>query len=78
MQWIIAAAVLIAGLGGMFLLVGTDGNSMRGRGGIAGSFLSGFAEAQDPTAALIALENEKRANMQGEEDDGDPPDPERR
>lgn len=48
------------------------------RSGVAGSFFSGLAEVHDPTAAMIALENEKRANMQGEEDDGDPPDPEQR
>lgn len=78
MQWIVAAGILLIGLAGIFLLVGTNGNSMKGRGGIAGSFLSGLAEVHDPTAAMVALENEKRANMEGEEDDGDPPNPDAR
>lgn len=73
MQWIVAIGILLAGLVGMFFIVRSD-NSAR-RKSAAGSFFTGIAEAIDPNAAMIATENEKRANMEGEEDSGDPPNP---
>jgi hypothetical protein len=72
MQWLIALGVFVAGLGLVALAVSTKKTSRPG-GGI-GAFASGLAEALDPNAALIALENEKRLEMEGEEDSGDPPD----
>lgn len=71
MDWLVALLLLLAGLAGIFLLVRSD-NSGR-RKGATGSFFTGMFEAIDPNAAMIATENEKRANMEGEEDDGDPP-----
>ncbi|WEK47748.1 MAG: hypothetical protein P0Y56_05495 [Candidatus Andeanibacterium colombiense] len=73
MQWIVAGIILLVGLAGMFMLV-SSGTATR-RKGAAASFFTGVAEVFDPGAAMIALENEKRANMLGEKEDGDPPDP---
>ncbi len=75
MDWIIALAILLlAGLVGHVAVIARSDGSAR-RKGVAGSFFTGLAEAIDPNAAMIALENEKRANMEGEEDNGDDKDP---
>ena len=71
MDWLVALLLLLAGLGGIFLLV--RGDKSGHRKSAAGSFFTGMFEAIDPNAAMIALENEKRANMEGEEEGGDPP-----
>jgi hypothetical protein len=76
MQWLVAALILLAGLAGMFFIVRSDTSTRRKSA--AGSFFTGLAEAIDPNAAMIAAENEKRANMEGEEDSGDPPNPDAR
>jgi hypothetical protein len=73
MQWIVAGIILLVGIVGMFLLISSGATSRRN--GPAASFMSGMAEVFDPGAAMIALENEKRANMLGEQEDGDPPEP---
>ena len=72
MEWLIAIGAFVAGMGLVVLAVSTK-KSSRPRGA-AGMFVSGLAEALDPHAALIAQENEKRLQMEGEEDNGDPPD----
>ena len=71
MEWLIALGALVAGMGLVVLAVSTK-KSSRPRGA-AGAFVTGLAEALDPAAAQIALENEKRLAMEGEEDNGAPP-----
>lgn len=75
MEWLIALGAFVVGMGLVVLAVSTK-KSSRPSGAI-GAFTIGLAEALDPHAALIAQENEKRLEMEGEEDAGDPPDGER-
>ena len=49
-------------------------NSPRPRGrGVIAALGTALEEAFDRRGAQIALENEKRLEMEGEEDNGDPP-----
>lgn len=73
MQWLIALGVFVIGLGLTVWAVSAGKKSPRPPGGGAvGAFVSGLAEALDPRVAQIAQENEKRLEMEGEEDAGDP------
>lgn len=71
MEWLIALGVFVVGIGLVALAVSTKKTPRSG--GAIGAFATGLAEALDPRAALIAQENEKRLEMEGEEDSGDPP-----
>ena len=74
MEWLIALGVFVAGIGLTALAVRSSKKSPRPRGGGAiGAFGAGFEEALDRRGALIAQENEKRLEMEGEEESGDPP-----
>ena len=74
MEWLVALGVFVVGLGLTVWAVRSGKNSPRPRGGgMIGAFGAGLEEAFDRRGALIAKENEKRLEMEGEEDSGDPP-----
>ena len=74
MQWLIALGVFVVGLGLLVLAVRSSKKSPRPRGGgMIGAFGAGFDEAFDRRGALIAEQSEKRLEMEGEDDSGDPP-----
>jgi hypothetical protein len=73
-QWLIALGVFVAGLGLLVLAVRAGKNSPRPKGGGAiGAFGAGLEEAFDRRGAMILEENQKRLEMEGEEEGGDPP-----
>lgn len=72
MQWIVAAAILVAGLFLVPMSMRSMKRSRKGRGGgVMASFAEGVATALDPHKALIVSEMEKRQNEDDEEADGD-------
>lgn len=76
MEWLIALGVLVAGIGLTAWAVSSSKNSPRPRGGgVIAALGNAFEEAFDRRGAQIAQENEKRLEMEGEEDSGDPPSP---
>lgn len=72
MEWLIALTVFFVGIGLVALTVRSKKGSLPG-GGAIGAFGAGLEEAFDRRGALIAQENEKRLEMEGEEESGDPP-----
>ena len=74
MQWLIALGVFLVGIGLTAWAVSSSKNSPRPRGGgVITALGTALEEAFDRRGAQIALENEKRLEMEGEEDNGDPP-----
>jgi len=73
-QWLIALGVFLVGIGLTAWAVSSSKNSPRPRGGgVIAALGTALEEAFDRRGAQIALENEKRLEMEGEEDNGDPP-----
>lgn len=72
MEWLAALGVIVAALVLLPWWLATHSDVERKGGGLANDFMSGLAEQLDPTAAMIANENEKRLAMEGEQDSGDP------
>jgi hypothetical protein len=75
MQWLIALGVFVVGIGLTVWAVSSGKKSPRPLGGgVIAALGTALEEAFDRRGAQIALENEKRLEMEGEEDSGDPPD----
>lgn len=74
MEWLVALGVFVLGIGLTAWAVRSSKNSPRpAGGGVTAALGSALEEAFDRRGAQIAQENEKRLEMEGEEDNGDPP-----
>jgi hypothetical protein len=74
MEWLITGLLIAAGAILLPWWIATHSDPGRKGGGLANDFMSGLAEQLDPRAALIASENEKRLEIEGEQDSGAPKD----